>query len=237
MELGVVDPIIGLDVPSDNSPINSEMVEVTPISNTNPQVPRHSDNSEGSFLRSHEWDKLITDEKSIMELILNRCDETTREEINLGQSPEYDVMTGGFLKFIKQLRKVCTHSKSKNILFGSSISKFTKHHIWPVSKSKNVFFGLSISKFTKHHIRPASRVENLLATHPDNDCIWNNTDPCDVSLDNTSNSKGRVNSTTTPTSIKIENNSNAIQDSVATTKTIMMEENDKTWYNTNEEYN
>ena len=42
---------------------------------------------------------------------------------------------------------------------------------------------------------------------------------------------------TTPTSIEIENNSNATQDSVATTTTIMLEENNETWFNTNEEYN
>ena len=115
--------------------------------------------------------------------------------------------------FIKQLRKVCTHPKGKNIFFGSSISKFTKHHIWPTT-----------------------RVEKLLHTHPDDDCIWNNTGSCDVSLDNTSDSKEPVNSTTTPTSTKIENNANATQDSVATTTTIMSEENDEIWYNTNKEY-
>ena len=101
MKLGVVDPNIGLDVPSSNSPIHFKVVEVIPISNTNPQVSHHYDRNEGSFSRSHEWDKLITDKKSKMELILSRCDETTtREEITLGQSPEYDVMTGGFLKLI-----------------------------------------------------------------------------------------------------------------------------------------
>ena len=118
MKLGVVGPIIGLDVPSGNSPINSKMVEITPISNTNPQVLHHSDRNKELFSRSYEWDKLIADKKSIMELILSRCDETTREEITLGQLSEYDVMTGGFLKFIKQLRKVCTHSKGKNIFLG-----------------------------------------------------------------------------------------------------------------------
>ena len=71
VKLGVVDPIIWLDVPSGNSPINSEMVEITPISNTNPQVLHHSDRNEGSFSRSYEWDKLIADKKSIMELILS----------------------------------------------------------------------------------------------------------------------------------------------------------------------
>ena len=152
MKLGVVDPIIGLDVPSDNSPINSEMVEMTPISNTNPEMWHHSDRNKGSFSRSHEWDKLIADKKSIMELILSRCDETIREEITLGQSPEYNVMKGGFLKFIEQLRKVSTLSKGKNVFFGLSISKFTEQHIRPAPKIKNIFFGLSISKFTKHHV-------------------------------------------------------------------------------------
>ena len=198
MKLGVVDPIIGLDVLSGNSPINSERVENTPISSTNPQVPHHPDRNEGSFSRSHEWDKLIADKKSVMELILNQCDKATREEITLGQSPEHDMMAGGLLKFVKELRKVCTNSKGKDVFFGSSISKFTKHHIWP-----------------------ATRVEKLLATHPDNDCIWNNTDPCDVSLDDTSDSKGPVSldvtkgpvkPTTTPMSIEIDNNSNATQD-------------------------
>ena len=137
MKLGVVDPIIGLNVPSGNSPINSEIVEYTPISNMNPLVPQHSDRDEGAFSKSYEWDKLIADKKSIMELILNRCDEATREEITLGQSPEYDVMAGGFLKFIKRLRKVCAHSKGKDVFFGSSISKFTKHHIRPATRKKN----------------------------------------------------------------------------------------------------
>ena len=66
---GVVNPIIGLDVPSGNIPINSKMVEATPISNTNPQALHHSDRSEGSSSRSHKWDKHIADKKSIMEVI------------------------------------------------------------------------------------------------------------------------------------------------------------------------
>ena len=51
---GVVDLIIGLNVPSGNVPINSDMVEVTPISNTNPQVSHHSDRNEGPSSRSQE---------------------------------------------------------------------------------------------------------------------------------------------------------------------------------------
>ena len=101
MKPGVIDPIIGLEVPSGNVPIKSEMVEITPIPSTNPQVSHSYVCSKRTFSRSHEWDKLIADKKSIMKLILNRCDEATREEITLGQSPEYDVMAGGLLKFIK----------------------------------------------------------------------------------------------------------------------------------------
>ena len=171
-----------------------------------------------------------------MELILSQYNETTRGEMTLGQSPEYNMMTGGLLKFIKQLRKMCTHSKDKNICFGWSISKFTEQHIWSAPKSKHIFFGLIISKFIKHHVWPTIRVKKILDAHPDDDCMWNNIDPCDVSLDHTSDSEEPVNSTMTTTPIGIESNINATQDSVATTTKIISEENNKTWYNTNEEY-
>ena len=160
-----------------------------------------------------------------MELILDRCDKATREEITLGQSPEYDVTTGGILKFITKMRKACTNSKGKD-----------------------VFFGSSITRITEHHIRPATRVEELFATHPDDDSIWNNTDPCDVSLDNASDTKSPVSidvtkepvkTTTTPMSmsIEIDNNINAAQNSAASTTTLISTETDKTSYNANEEYN
>ena len=213
------------------------MVEVTPISNTNPQLLHHFDCNEGPSSRSQEWDKHIADKKSIMEVILSQCDGTTRAEMTLGKSPEYDLMTGGLLKFIKQLRKVCTHSKNKNEFFGSSISKFTKQHIRPVPKSKNTFFGSSISMFTEQHLRPTTRVKKILDTHSDDDCMWKNTDPCDVSLDDTSNSEEPVNSTMTTSSIGIEKKSKTTQDSVATTATTMSGEHNEAWYDTYEEYN
>ena len=121
MKPGIVDPIIGLDVSSGNVPIKSEMVEMTPISNTIPQVQHHSVRSEGTSLRSHEWDKYITDKKCIMALILSRCDETTRGEMTLDQSPGYNMMTGGLLKFIKQLCKVCISSRDKSIFWFNHI--------------------------------------------------------------------------------------------------------------------
>ena len=129
MKLGIINPIIGLDVSSDNVPIKSKMVEMTPISNTNPQVSHHSVRSEGTPSRSHEWDKHIADEKSIIALILSQCDETIKGKMTLGQSPKYDVMTGGLLKFIKQLRKVCIPSRDKNVFFCSTIFMITEQHV------------------------------------------------------------------------------------------------------------
>ena len=136
--------------------------------------------------------------------------------MTLGQSPEYDMTKGGLLKSIKQLCKVCTRSKERNVFFGSSISKFTKQHIQPTPKSKNVFFGWIISMFIEQHVRPTTRVMKILEAHPDDDYMWKDTDPWDVSLDNTSDSEELVNSTMTTTLIGIENNSKATQDSVAT---------------------
>ena len=88
MKLGFVDPIIGLDVPSDNSPIDSEMIENTPISNPYLQEQHRLDYNQESTTKSHEWHKLIADKKSVTEIILDRCDEDTRAEVAL--SPSYE---------------------------------------------------------------------------------------------------------------------------------------------------
>ena len=53
-KLGVANHFIGLDVPSSNSPTNSDMVEITPISNLYLQVPHHPNHNQGLFTRSHE---------------------------------------------------------------------------------------------------------------------------------------------------------------------------------------
>ena len=117
MKLGVVDHIIGLDVPAGNSPINSETVEDTPISNPYPQVHHRSDHNQGSSTRSHEWNKLIADKKLVMELILDQCDEATRAEITLGKSHEDNMMAVGLLKFLTRVCKVCTNSEDKDAFF------------------------------------------------------------------------------------------------------------------------
>ena len=134
-------------------------------------------------------------------------------------------MTGGLLKFIKQLRKVCTHSRDKNVFFGPTISMITEQYVRPPPKSKNVFFGSSISKFTEHHIQPTTRVKKLLDAHPDDDCMWKNTDLCNVPLDNTSESEESVNTTMTTTSIRSEDDSNATQESIGTTPTFRSQQN------------
>ena len=83
-KLGIVKHFIGLDVPSGNSPINYDMVDNTPISNPYPQVQHHSNHNQGSFTRSHEMNKLIANKKTVMELIMDRCDKATKVEITLG---------------------------------------------------------------------------------------------------------------------------------------------------------
>ena len=84
VKLGFVNPIIGLDVPSGDSLIDSEMVENTPISNPYLQEQHRLDYNQELTTKSHEWDKLIADKKSVMKIILDQCDEDTRAESALG---------------------------------------------------------------------------------------------------------------------------------------------------------
>ena len=132
------------------------------------------------------------------------------------------MIVGRLLKFLTRVRKVCTNYEDKD-----------------------VFFGSSITRITKHHIQPATKVEQLLATNPEDNIIWNNIDPCDVSLDDTSDTedpasidvtKESVTTMTTPMSIKDDNNMNVTQVSVTTTTTPISVEDDKIWYDANEEY-
>ena len=94
------------------------MEEDTPISNPYPQVHHLSDYNQKSPTRSHEWDKLIADKKSVMEIILDQCDEDTRAEITLGPSYEDDMKVVELLKFLTRVRKVCTDSEDKTCFLG-----------------------------------------------------------------------------------------------------------------------
>ena len=54
VKLGFVEPMIGLDVPSSNSPIDSKMVENTPISNPYLQEQHRLNYNQELTTKSHE---------------------------------------------------------------------------------------------------------------------------------------------------------------------------------------
>ena len=85
------------------------------------------------------------------------------------------------------------------------------HRVCNDTKDTDVVFGSGVTKITKHHFQPAATVEQLLAAHPNDNAIWDNIDPCDVPLDDTNGTedlanvnvtKGSVATITTPMSTK-----------------------------------
>ena len=83
VKVGFVDPIIGLDVPSGNSLIDSEIVENTTNFNSSPQEQYHFDYDHELNATSQVWDELIANKKSVENIILDQCNEDTRAEIAL----------------------------------------------------------------------------------------------------------------------------------------------------------
>ena len=71
VKLGNVNPIIGLDVPSSTSPVNSKMVENTPIFNPNLQEQSRLNYNQKSKMKFQKWNELIADKKFAMHIILN----------------------------------------------------------------------------------------------------------------------------------------------------------------------
>ena len=131
LKLGSIDPMIGLDVPSGTSPINSEMVEITPIYKSNLQEQSCLSYDQELNMKSQKWNKLITDKKSVMKIILNRYDEYTRREITLDSSYEDNLKVGEFFKFLARVRTVCNNTEEADIFFGFQVTKITKHHLHP----------------------------------------------------------------------------------------------------------
>ena len=127
VKAGLVDPIIGLDVPSGNSPIESEMVENTPIFKPNLQEQTRLNYNQEPKIKFQKCDKLITDKKFVMKIILDRCDEETRVEIALNSSYEDIMETRELIKFLTQVRKICNDTKDNDVFFGSRLTKITKH--------------------------------------------------------------------------------------------------------------
>ena len=110
VKLGFVDPIIGLDVLSGDSPIEPEMVENTPIFNSNPQDQQRLDCDHESNVKSQEWNELIVNKKSVMEIIFDWCDEETRAEVAINSSYKDTMKAGDLIKFLKQMQKICNDS-------------------------------------------------------------------------------------------------------------------------------
>ena len=70
------------------------MVENTPIFNLNLQEQTRLNYNQESNAKSQKWDKLITDKKSVMKIILEQCDEDTRAEIVLDISYDDNMKAG-----------------------------------------------------------------------------------------------------------------------------------------------
>mmetsp|Transcript_3771 Transcript_3771/g.4076 ORF Transcript_3771/g.4076 Transcript_3771/m.4076 type:complete len:179 (+) Transcript_3771:294-830(+) len=175
------------------------MVKNTPSFNSNLQERYRLYYDQESNMKSQKWDKLIANKKSVMKILPNRWDKNTRTEIALGSSYEDNLEAGELIKFLVRLRKVCNDTEDTDIFFGS----------W-------------VTKITKHHVQPTTIVEQLLAAHPNNDAIWDNTNPCDVYLDNTSGTEALANVDVT-------------KELIVTTRTSMSTKDDKIWCNAHEE--
>ena len=148
MKAGSVDQITGLDVPSGNSPIDIEMVETTPIFNPIFKEQSCLSYDDESKMRMQKWNKRIADKKSVINIILNRCDEDTRAEIALGFSYEVNLEAGELIKFLAKVRTVCKNTDDTDRCFGCQVTRITKYHL-----------------------QPTTTVEKLLAAHLTNDAM------------------------------------------------------------------
>ena len=166
------------NVLSGNSPIDSEMVENTPIFKSNLQEQTRLNHDQESNANSQKWDKLITNKKSVIKIILDQCDKNTRVEITLNSSYEDNMKAGELIKFLMRVHKICDDTKDKD-----------------------VFFGSRITEITKHHFRPTTIVKQILTIHLIDDAIWDNTNPCDVSRDNVNGTEVLANIDVTEESI------------------------------------
>ena len=86
MNPGSVDPILGLDVPSGASPTCTEMVEKSPIFDSNLQEQVLLDYGQALKLKLQELGKIIADKKALMTIIFKQCNNVTKTKIALGAS-------------------------------------------------------------------------------------------------------------------------------------------------------
>ena len=142
------------------------MVEITPIHNSNPQEQSPLNYDQESSTKSQKWNKLIVDKKSVLKIILNQCNEDTRVEIALSSSYEDNLEAGKLNKFLARVRTVCDNTEDADIFFGSQVTKITQQHLQPITI-----------------------VEELLAAHLTDDDIWDNTNLCNIFLEDIDGTK------------------------------------------------
>ena len=106
MNIGSVNPIVGLDVPSGVCRTCTEMLKKSPIFDPDLQEQLLSDYDVELKLKLQEWDKLIANKKSLMPIIFEQCDEATRTTIALGASYEDNFEAGKLIKFLARVHKV-----------------------------------------------------------------------------------------------------------------------------------
>ena len=84
------------------------------------------------------------------------------------------------------------------------------------------FFGSQLIYITKHHFQPTTIVKQIVATHLINDTIWDNRNPCDVSIYDTNGTAALVNIRVT-------------KELIATTTTHMSTVYNNMWYDAHED--
>ena len=141
-------------MPSGNSPVDPEMVENTPIFNSNPQDQQYINYNHKLTVKFQEWDEYIANKKTMMKIILDLCDEETKVETTINSSYKKNMKTRDFIKFLMQIRKICNDTKEKK-----------------------VFFRSQLSSITEHQFQPTATIKQVIATHLMNDAIWDNTNP------------------------------------------------------------
>ena len=146
-------------------------------------------------MKSQKWNKRVADKKSAMKIILNQWDEDTRAEIAIGSFFEDNLEAGELIKFLARVRTVCDDTEDADAFFGS----------W-------------VTKITKHHLQLITIVKELLAAHPTDDAIWDNTNPYDLFLED-------INGTETAARIDFT------KESIVTTTTSMSIKDDELWFN------
>ena len=117
-------------------------------------------------MKFQKWNQFIANKKSVINIILNQCDEDRRAKIALDSSYEDNLETGELIKFLVRVRTVYNDTDDAD-----------------------VFFGSRVTKITKHHLQPTTIVEELLVVHPTDDAIWYNTNSCNVSFDSIDGAK------------------------------------------------